>query len=846
MPRRALIHDIEIKERSGRWFPAIAGLLAIALLGATWIGLFTFMSANAAYGTFSDLEQEYIPDVANMELNFPVLSRTSRVYAEEGELLAELHDGRVSEPTPIDEIPDYVIHAVLAAEDKDFYIHEGVDFTAIARAALDNVIFDTRRGGSTITQQVVKQNFVGTEATIQRKITEAFVSAEVERRFTKDQILEFYLNSVFFGSNAYGIKAAAREFFDQPLNRLTVAESATLAVLIRNPSLYNPRRRPDTVLDRRNRVIDEMVDSEWITPAQALLAKRAPLGVVDHRPFQGDADHVVAEIKRQLLDLNDHRWDFLGLTKEDRKQAIFGCPADAADCAGGGGLRIETTINLEKQKEANRILDEWLPLPPYEDNVALCQTLFPNDTIEFLEVYATTHSCSPTGAIASVDNLTGAVVVMASGLPFDFNQFDLAVQGRRNPGSSFKPFTLVAALESGLSLGSYFNGASPMEIQCPYVCSEAGNVWNVSNAGSGVGVITLDQATSSSVNTVYAQVSIEVGPDRIVEIANRMGIQSTLRALPSITLGTSEVSPLEMASAYSNFATNGLYAEPYIISRITDRSGQVLFEHQVTNRQVGDPARFAAARKPLLRVPSSAGTAPRAAIGRPQGGKTGTHQNYQDAWFVGFVPQYSTAVWVGYEAEQIPLRNVTIHGENYARVFGGTVPAPIWAEFMQILVADLEPLDFGEDPPGVESYMVTPDTTVPYLIGLLWEDAELALRDAKLAAEMVEVPSGEPIGVVVGQDLEPAAVVPEGSPIIVEVSNGVAPSAVIPNVTGQTYEDAFALLTEFSDTNRLSLTILREEIFVIDPSFRGRVVAMTPPPGATVGFGTLIRLQVGA
>ncbi|MEX1271504.1 MAG: transglycosylase domain-containing protein, partial [Acidimicrobiia bacterium] len=372
---------------SGRWFPATAGLIVVALLASTWVGLFTFMGTTSAYGTFTDLQEEYIPDTEGMELGFPDFSRVSRVYSGDDVQLAELHDGRITEPTLIENIPDLVIHSVLAAEDGDFYEHEGVDFRAIASAAIDNVISDGTRGGSTITQQLTKNLFVGDEITIQRKIAEAIVAAELERRFSKDDILEFYLNSVFFGSNAYGVTAAAREYFDKNLDQLQVHEAATLAVLIRNPTLYNPRQRADSVRDRRDRVIEEMVEREWITEAQGEFALDQPLRVQEKRVFSGPADHVVAEVKRQILDVTNDEFDFLGETPEERKVAVFGCAADALDCTGGGGLRIETTLDLDKQLAANNTLSTWFPLLEYEENFEACKRIFPQDDEGFLAVF---------------------------------------------------------------------------------------------------------------------------------------------------------------------------------------------------------------------------------------------------------------------------------------------------------------------------------------------------------------------------------------------------------------------------------------------------------------------------
>lgn len=854
MSRKAPIHQIEARERRGRWFPALAGLLVIAVLASTWVGLFSFMGANAAYGTIADVEDEFIPDVADMDLALPDLSRVSRVYASEGELLAELHDGRVSQPIPYERMPKVMIHAILAAEDKEFFVHEGVDFSAIASAAIDNILLDTTRGGSTITQQVVKQNFVGSEVSIRRKIAEAFVSAELERRYEKEQILEFYLNSVYFGYGSYGIATAAREYFRVPVRELQVHQAATLAVLVRNPTLYDPRRRPESVLERRDDVIREMREAGWITDEELDAALAEPLGIVARRPARNQAEHVVAEIKRQLLDLDRHEFDFLGTTKEERKRAIFGCPADDTTCTGGGGLRIESTIDLEAQNEANRILQTWLPYPDEDTNLALCTDLADElvlDTEEKIQNYAAANSCSPTGAIATVEAATGAVRVMASGLPFEIDQFDLAVQGKRNPGSSFKPFTLMAGLEYGdlegreVTLGSYYDSSSPIVIQCPYVCGPRGNEWEVSNAGGGgSGVMSVEDATASSTNTVYAQMAIDIGPDHIVEMAHRMGIESELRAVPSITLGTSEVTPLEMASAYTNFATNGAHASPYLVSRILDSDGDVIYEHEVEITQVTDPEKFAAARRPLLRVPIST-TAPRANIGRPQGGKTGTHQSYRDAWFVGFVPQYATAVWVGYEADQIPLTNVVINGERYSRVFGGSVPAPIWAEFMSWYLQDVPATDFPQPEGSLAQYFKTPSTEVPSVVGLTVEDAEIALREAKLGASVVDVPSLEPAGQVLTQSPEGGATVAQGTEVVIEVSTGVPPTGVLPGVAGLTFEEALSRLQAFSDENRLDLVFQRGTRVVPNPDNVGIVVGITPTGGTEVGYGATVIILVG-
>jgi membrane peptidoglycan carboxypeptidase len=849
MSRKALIHQVEERERRGRWFGALATLLSIAVLSSTWVGLFGFMSANAAYGTFDDLREEWVPDAENMELSLPDLSQVSRIYASDGELLAELHDGRNSQPVPYDEIPDTVVHAILAAEDKDFFEHEGIDFEAIASAAADSVA-GTVRGGSTITQQVVKKVFVGDEISIQRKITEAFVSAELERRFSKERILEYYMNSVYFGSSAYGVKAAGQEFFGkEDLSELTVAEAAAISVSVRNPSLYDPRRRPQQVLDRRNTVIDTMLEKGWVSERQARQAKRQPLGVIPHTPFRGPADHVVAEVKRRLL--NDPQFEMLGETNAERKQAIFGCPADDTTCEGEGGLlgglRIETTIDLRLQQKANEILSSWLPLLPAEQNLEACRVLFPEEDPEFLIGYAESHSCAPTGALTMVDNETGAVRTMASGLDFEFTQFDLAVQGRRNPGSSFKPFGLVAALESGITLGNRFDGHTPQTFDCGFPCSDEGDTWTVANAGAGFGFITLEQATYNSVNTVYAQVSLheDVGAEKVAEVAHRMGIRSPLTAVPSIVLGTSEVSTLEMASAYSNFATQGVWAEPFLVSRVVGADGTVLYEHEATRERVLEEGVAAAALRPLRQVPTSSGTAPRADIGRPQGGKTGTHQDYRDAWYVGFTPEYSTAVWVGYEAKQQPLTDVTINGEFYSRVFGGSVPAPIWAEFMTFVLDGIPQREFPPEPPAIEEYLTPPKTIVPLVVGLDEASARARIDQADLNASVSHVPSIEPAGQVVGQSPGSGAEVDVGSPVSITVSTGEPPTGELPDLTGSSLEGALEILRQFESDTGVLVNVQRVDREVQDPNRVGVILTTDPEPGAEIAYGVTVRVVVG-
>ncbi|MGH8875252.1 MAG: penicillin-binding transpeptidase domain-containing protein, partial [Acidimicrobiia bacterium] len=441
---------------------------------------------------------------------------------------------------------------------------------------------------------------------------------------------------------------------------------------------------------------------------------------------------------------------------------------------------------------------------------------------------------------------TGAVLVMASGLTFDQTQFDLAIQGRRNPGSAFKPFGLVAALESGITLASYWDGRSPKEIECPQYCTPP--EWLVHNAAGSTGLTSLDTATSSSINVVFAQVAVAVGPDAISEVAHRMGITSDLGSAehaPSLVLGAGAVTTLEMASAFSTFATNGLHAKPYLISRIVAGDGEVIYEHQPEVAQVVDPAVIAAARQPLTRVPTGGGTAPRANIDRPQGGKTGTHQTYQDAWYVGFVPQYSTAVWVGFKDFQLSLRNVTINGETYSRVFGGTVPAPIWAEFMAYMLQGVPGAEFPDDPQGTSAYFRPAETTVPSVVGMDEGEAINELYDAHLNVSVEEVGSLEPEGTVVGQSIEPGAEVNQGTTVAIQVASGEPPSAPLLDLVGQTLDQALASISEFEEETEVFLDYKIQYVKVDDPSQDDVVLSTDPPPGSEVVHGQSVELRVG-
>ena len=809
------IHQVERSEQKGRRFVASALLAGIVVVFATWIALFAFLGANAAHGTLEDLRAAWIPDVEGASLDLPDLSRLSSVYSADGVLLGELTE-RNSQPVPLDEIPNLVIGAVLSAEDKGFMDHPGIDFRAVARALVENLTGSPTQGGSTITQQVVKQNFVGSEPTLERKLAEATLAIELERRFTKEQILEFYLNSVFFGNNAYGVKAAAQEYFAKDLHELSIAEAAALTVPIRNPSLYDLRRDSTIPLRARNAVIDNMVEEGYITVTEGETAKAEPIVVAPRQEFYDPAPQVLLAARDAVL--NDPKYG-LGSTFLQRRQALFGCPAHDTECVGGGGLRIFTTVNFELQARARELLQEWFP--PGSDG--------------------------PTGAIAMVDNRTGATIVMASGLDFGTDieagqrQYDLATKGRRNPGSAFKPFGAVAALEQGISLGSYWDHTTPQQLEFG-----APAPWNCSNAGTNdPGIRTLESALIASTNTVFCQVAIATGAEHIVDAAHRMGIKSPLAEVPSLVLGAGAVSPLEMAAAFSTLANYGLRVENYLIERIEDVDGNVIYQHQVQADQVLEPALAAVVTNTLVKAVSQ-GTGGNARIGRPQAGKTGTHESFVDAWFVGFIPQYTTAVWVGFPDSQVAMRNLTIRGNFYRSVFGGSIPAPIWRDFMLVVTENLEVEEFPPLPPGTGAYYVTPRVEVPDVIGLDAEEAQAELFQAGFDVTITMINADEPKDQVVGTDPEVGTRARQGSKVEIFVSTGLSPTTAMPDLVGRTRDQANQQLENLRRQSNIDFAWVFVETPTGEAKDDGRVASTDPPAGGDVDEDTEIRITVFA
>ena len=949
----AQIHNLESKTRYGSRYVAGFLILISSILLAGWVGFFVFLPIKSSMEVVTSLEEKFLPRAEGMVLNFVSLSEPSTIITSDNQILDELHDGLNRDPIRLSEVPSFVINTLLAAEDSNFYLHEGVDFVAILSAALDNLRGVTR-GGSTITSQVAKQSFVGDEISVRRKVAESVVAAELERRYTKDQILEYYINSIYWGSGAYGIQSAAYEYFGKDIREITLDEAATLVVIIRSPAYYNPRKYPERVIERRNDVLNIMLKEGFIVDIQARSAKLAPLNIVDSVQIDSQAEHVVAEVKRQLL--NDPQFAVLGNTKEERKKKIFGCPSDDTSCTGGGGLNVYITLNLEYQQHANQILNKWVPSNGVDEE---------NDEPK------------PTGVITLINNFTGAIEVMASGIPFEEEQYNLATQGKRNPGSAFKPITLLAALESGSKLYSYRDSRSPVEIDCGYPCAPdgIGTKWVVRNYGTSItadrylnkiaaqdraielqcvgyhiediknidffkqfplvsnldelednseklieigkalnqidedgnaiiyqldtsgvnfpegtvvitdpelieqqanttqiniegetqyifkpcsdkseynrsvklldtsGMISLEEATRRSINTVFAQMASELGGEKLASTANRIGINSEIEPVISLTLGAGAVTPIEIASAYSSFATNGVLAPTYLIERIEDSNGIILYQNIVSQRvSIPDPGAAAAVRK-TLEVAAQYGTGTRAALDdRPIAGKTGTHQGFREAWFIGFIPQYTSSVWIGFAEEQLPLTDVEINGEVIKNVSGGRVPAPMWKEFMTKVVEGLPVIEWPNDPSDLEKYYEIPTVVIPELAGLNVLIAEEIAFSNYLLPNIKLVDSEEAPGLVLTQSIEVNEEVPEGTVIELEVS-GQKFSAAIPNIPPCEYsiEEAEGLIKTFMRENNVILFLKNNYEQSDVQGCEGKVIGTNVSQGATMSTGdTLI------
>jgi penicillin-binding protein 1A len=742
------------------------------------------------------------------------------IYANDDHtILATLRGAESRILVNTEDIAPIMQQAIVAVEDKRFYQHRGVDLRGIARAVWADVSSKSVvQGGSTITQQFVKNSCVTSKRTISRKLKEAALAWQLEQRWKKSRILTAYLNTIYFGNGAYGIQRAAQTYFNTSAARLDLAQAALLAGIPADPSRYDPVANPRTARARRLEVLNAMLAQHEISAADLRRADRAPLPRPDEvrlPGIQGPAPYFVNYVKQQLISQYGTRRVF------------------------GGGLNVQTTIDLRLQKLARRAIESVLTEPD-----------------------------GPSAALVAIRPRTGEVLAMYGGDNFRQSQFNLAVQGERQPGSSFKPFVLATALRQGVSPSTTF-ASKPLSI---FIGDRYWPVHNYENAY--LGSANLVTATIESDNSIYAQLTRLVGPANVAKMARQLGITRRLNPYFAIGLGADAVSPLEMARAFSTFANEGRRVDgaafgnrPRAIARVRNENGKIVDDNAPRYKPVltrNESALLTGILQDVVRF----GTGKRAALSdRSAAGKTGTTENYGDAWFVGYTPQLATAVWVGYPNGLVPMET-EYHGEPVA---GGTFPAEIWHAFTQMALAgtDVESFPSYSYPYASSKRVVWRDGRLQLDNGLCKESALVSYFTGKGPSRLANCRRNEvDIPQVVGWTVSRAKLKLAAQPLTANIvyrparakqrvdlvldqfpRKGRASSydtvtlvlakplhGVVPKVTGLTLRDA---------RSRLRARGLVADVDRFAESRTGKVIAQMPPAGVAAVPRLRIRLVVG-
>jgi penicillin-binding protein 1A len=594
------------------------------VLGSTMLGII-MLGGSAVAGGLVGLAVSFrnLPDVRVLQGYVP--TETTYIYDINGELIARIHGDVNREVVPLDRMSPHLKRSVLAIEDAYFYTHKGVDPSGVARAIVVNFKSGaTVEGGSTLTQQLVKNLFLSSEKTISRKVAEAVLSMRVEQVFSKEEILEMYLNQVFWGRNTNGVEAASQNYFNKSAADLSLAESAMMAGIIQAPSAFNPFDNYKTAKRRQGLVLSRLSALGWYSAEEIEAARKEPIRLA-YKEKSYEASRVPYVTQAVSAELEEK----------------FG-----KDAVLKGGLRVQTTIDLKLQRIAEEVTEE-----------ALIR----------LQDYGTG---ADQVALVAIEPSTSYVKALVGGVgPYSENQYNRAVQARRQPGSSFKPFVYYSAFASGLYGPDSTIDDSPISYPDGY---EYYSPQNYDNTFSGP--ISVRQAVVSSRNVPAVKIGQAVGLDRVIEDMRKMGITSPVEPVISLPLGAADLTPMEMAAAYATFASGGYKSKTTMIARVTDSKGNVILDNSPKPELVLDPYAVASLTS-VLRSVVSGGTGTQANLydGRPVAGKTGTTSDFRDAWFVGYVPQLATAVWIGRD-DYTPMS----HG-----VTGGQYVAPIWRSFME-------------------------------------------------------------------------------------------------------------------------------------------------------------------
>jgi len=695
------------------------GVAAILLLAGAAAAALLYSEINAALPPLTQL-QEYRPPTV------------TQVLADDGTVIGEFFLEK-RYVVPIDRIPMRVREAFVAAEDDGFYRHSGVDPVSIVRAFYNNFVAGGPvQGGSTITQQVVKQLLLTPKKSYERKLKEVILAMRMEQQLSKDEILSLYLNHIYLGSGAYGVAAAAREYFGKSVENLTLAEAALLAGLPQAPSRYSPIKHWRRAKARQRYVIRRMVDAGFIGADEGEEALRQPISLATRKGSYIAAPWYVEHVRRlleerygadALYQMGLRVYTPVNVAMSEAAEAALRPALEKLDAGRGGSRRPVRTLDRREvaaflQQQGKRLEGEQSPIGKAVQAVVLSSaggktqlgigtakgwlqsakgealpTYRAGDvlrvvvaTVEPDGSYRFQYDPAPEveGAIVAIDPRTGHVKAMVGGYDFNRSQFNRAAQAARQPGSAFKPLIYAAALDRNFTPASII-------VDEPISLPDSRGVWQPKNfERKYYGPTTLREALTFSRNVVTVKLTMRIGLPYLINYLRRMGIRSPMPKNLSLSLGSSEVTPLELASAYTVLANQGMRHEPIFITRIVDGSGETIYEAPTQPREAL-PAATAYQVTSMLESVVERGTGKRAAkLGRPVAGKTGTTNDYTDAWFVGYVPQLLTAVWVGLDEK------VTI-GKKQT---GGKIAAPIWLDFMEHALAG-EPIETFPIPPTV-------------------------------------------------------------------------------------------------------------------------------------------------
>ncbi|MEO0533922.1 MAG: penicillin-binding protein 1A [Cyanobacteria bacterium P01_A01_bin.123] len=596
----------------------VGQVTAATILGVTMLG------SSVAAGGLVGLAVSFrnLPDVRILRNYLP--TETSYIYDINGTLLDSIHDEANREVVNLDDMSPELKRAVLAIEDSYFYTHQGINPSSIARAFLANMSAgETVEGGSTITMQLVKNLFLSRDRAISRKIAEAVLSLRLEQVFEKDQILEMYLNQVYWGHNTYGVETAAQSYFNKSASELTLPEAAMMAGLIQAPEGYSPFVNYEKAKQRQALVLSRMRQLEWITPEEEAAARDAPLLVGEVTSFRPSQSPYVTDAVVQEL------------TERFGQEALL-----------KGGMRVQTTVDINMQRMAE-------------------------ETVQ--RNHGRLRVRADQMALVAVDPRTHFVKAIVGGVDYNNSQFNRAVQAHRQPGSSFKPFVYYTAFASGRYGPDSSIADTPVSYPDGYKYYAPKNY-----DGSFMGSISIRKALEFSRNVPAVKIGQAVGIDNIIEVSRMLGIESPMESVISLPLGAVDLTPMEMAGAYATFASNGWHSETTLIVQVRDSVGNVLLDNTPKPQLILDPWATATLTSVLQGVINQ-GTGTAAQIGRPAAGKTGTTDSQRDVWFVGYVPQLATAIWVGND-DYSPLGSGAT---------GGGVVAPVWRDFMQQALEDV-------------------------------------------------------------------------------------------------------------------------------------------------------------